>query len=183
MYDPLHIGGVDAVGFRWRNGNQCWMAITGATNQLCYVHSQSEWEHAAEKSQLFCSGDDTCFQFYDETFWNEEFVPDLCLDHGLTDKGTSAQICSWQADNDDLVSSLKLAILNKMYGTNESSNFCGYWCMYDPLHIGGDDAVGFKWRNTQQCWMAITGATDRLCYVLAHREWEYALEKSQLFYP
>merc|ERR1719204_1478883 len=122
-----------------------------------------------------------CKEFYDESFWTEEFTTSICSDDGKTDKGITAELCEDFADNEDYVKSLKLAILNTMYGTgNINPNFCGYWCMYDPLNVYD---VGFRWYNAQTCWRVLTGASNNFCYVTHRDEWEQSISKIDNFCP
>jgi len=131
------------------------------------------------KDGLQCSAEGNCYQFKDLASWNQEFVTSLCLDHGNTDKSMNATLCDAYAGNPDYEMSLKLAILNTMYGTGDSSTECPYWCMYDPLRVVGNDAVGFKWHNSLACWNVLVGATNPLCYSRSWAEWEWATSKAQ----
>jgi len=125
-----------------------------------------------------------CNEFYDESFWTEDFLSSICYDDGHTDKQITAKLCDWYAVNDEWVRSLKLAIMNIFYGKGVTNpEFCGYWCMYDPLNLYGSDAVGFRWYGLEECWRVLTGATDNLCYVTNVDEWEYAISKSLNFCP
>jgi len=60
------------------------------------------------------------------------------------------------------VKSLKLTILNTMYGTGPKPEHCRHWCMYDPLSLVGASGIGFKWNNS---WRVITVVVNNLCYV------------------
>jgi len=122
-----------------------------------------------------------CNEFYDETFWTEDFLSSICIRDGSTDKQTTATLCEEYADNAEYVRSMKLAIMNTFYGTGAINPLvCGYWCMYDPLNV---DSVGFRWYNVDKCWRVLTGATNRLCYVTNADEWQHAVDKSFNFCP
>jgi len=208
MYDPYNIVGDTAVAFKWNNQQDCWIVSVGR-NPLCHEQKVAEWAWAYSKTQnwccpsdptpeptnsplplsesptrsptndMLCSADDDCYQFTNLDSWNEEYVTSLCVNHGNTDKSTTATLCASWAGNIDYENSLKLAILNTMYGLGPSSSQCPYWCMYDPLNIVGLTAVGFKWKNSQSCWNVLIGASNSLCYGQAQREWEWAVLKSQ----
>jgi len=128
-----------------------------------------------------CSTEDDCSQFVGLASWNEEYVNSLCINHGTTDKSANATLCAAYVGNVDYENSLKLAILNTMYGTGPVVNNCGYYCMYDPLNIVGPAAVGFKWSNSKSCWNVLVGASNRLCYEFSIKEWEWAISKTQNF--
>jgi len=128
-----------------------------------------------------CSTDDDCNQFNGLDSWNEEFVSSLCTDDLSTDKSMSATLCDAYADNSDYEISMKLAIVNTMYGTGPISSECGQNCMYDPLHVAGEDAIGFKWYETGRCWNVHVGSTNSLCYQKSVREWEWAVLKANNF--
>jgi len=208
MYDPYNIVGDTAVAFKWNNQQDCWIVSVGH-NPLCHEQKVAEWAWAYSKTQnwccpsdptpeptnsplplsesptrsptndMLCSADDDCYQFTNLDSWNEEYVTSLCVNHGNTDKSTTATLCASWAGNIDYENSLKLAILNTMYGLGPSSSQCPYWCMYDPLNIVGLTAVGFKWKNSQSCWNVLIGASNSLCYGKAVKEFEWAVLKSQ----
>ena len=68
-----------------------------------------------------------CIPFYDLMFWESEFLNKICYADGSTDKSIEAELCSSFADNDDYALSLKLAILNTMYGTADiQPDNCAY---------------------------------------------------------
>jgi hypothetical protein len=87
-----------------------------------------------------------CYEFKGLGSWTQAYIEKLCGDGVNTDKNTTATLCSDYQSNEAYQISLKLAILNQMYGTTTVPAYgkCGYYCMYDPLHVDGDDAVGFK---------------------------------------
>jgi len=125
-----------------------------------------------------------CHEFYDETFWTEDFLSSICSNDGSTDKQVTATLCVEYADNAEYVQSLKLAIMNTMYGRGVINPLqCGSICMYDPLNLAGADAVGFRWSHVDECWRVLTGATDDLCYDAYVDEWEHAIHKSFNFCP
>jgi len=76
--------------------------------------------------------------------------------------------------------SLKLAIVNTMYGHGPSASAtkCPHWCMYDPLSIVGN-AVGFKWHNCLACWNVLVGASNPLRYIHSKAEWDWATSKAR----
>jgi len=190
MYDPHHVYGEFSFSFKWSIQQECWEVIFGNSDPLCHQSSIAERFWAMEKSQNWCcpadstyspcSPYDGCDQFQNLWSWaNPEYVTSLCTNDGLTDKSTSATLCAaWQgvADYED---SLKLAIVNSMYGTGAGASQCKHWCMYDPLHIRGEDAVGFKWTNKNRCWNVVLGATNHLCYIKAIDEWSWAVSKTE----
>jgi len=209
MYDPLNVVGDTAVVFKWNNQQGCWIVHVGRTHPLCHEKSVSEWGWAHSKTQnwccpsdptpeptksplplpgsptrsptkdLLCSADEDCYQFRNLDSWNQEYVTSLCVNHGNTDKSITATLCDAYAGNVDYENSLKLAILNTMYGTTPSTTMCPWYCMYDPLNIVGDTAVGFKWKNSHACWNVLIGGTNPLCYVQSRIEWEQAVAKTQ----
>jgi hypothetical protein len=140
-------------------------------NALTNVQVCSDIEYALNEND--------CYQFQGLQSWTQSYVEKLCRDGVRTDKNTTATLCSAYADNEDYYTGLKLAILNTMYGTTTISVTCGYFCMYDPLHVTGDDAVGFKWDNRNKCWTVVTGATNYLCYTLSAEEYDWAQQKSE----
>jgi len=122
-----------------------------------------------------------CRDFYDESYWTEEFTSSICSNDGSTVKNITAVLCDEFADNEDYVKSMKLAILNTMYATgNVNPSDCTYWCMYDPLNVYD---VGFRWYNVDKCWRVLTGATNNLCYVTKRDEWDHAISKTNNFCP
>ena len=78
---------------------------------------------AVDSNILACSdidysvNDHGCHQFQGLASWNQEYVSSLCSDAVLSDKDTTASLCSQFADNMEYETSMKLAILNTMYGT------------------------------------------------------------------
>jgi len=129
-----------------------------------------------------CSTDNDCHQFVELDSWNEEFVSSLCSDDGLTDKSVNATLCPFYAGNIEYENGLKLAILNTMYGTTPipPSGQCAHFCMYHPLHVIGDDAIGFKWSTSGGCWKVHVGSNSSpLCYELSLAEWEWSSMKSE----
>jgi hypothetical protein len=180
MYDPLHIEGDDAVGFKW-SGSGCWRVLRGATNNLCYKRARSEWMWAMTKAGNMCEDSPDCHVFQGIASWTPEYVEAICSDAGMTDKSTTAVLCSPHAGNVDYETSLKLAILNKMYGTNTIplGGKCPYQCMYDPLHVKGSDAVNFRWSNAKQCWRVNVGSTSQLCNIRSLGEWSWAIAKTE----
>jgi len=200
MYDPLSVTGEAAVGFRWKNNLGCWNVVVGATNRLCYTQAQGEWEWAISKTEnwccpsdhiptimptpaptlspLPCAADENCYQKQDYSSWNQEYVMSLCNNHGDTDKSVNATLCDPYVDDVAYEYSLNLAIVNAMYGTGATASYCPWYCMYDPLHVGGPGAIGFKWMNRKGCWKVLFGATNYLCYVAALQEWESAVAKT-----
>jgi len=112
--------------------------------------------------------------------WTESHLQTICQDGGNTDKSTTATLCVDSQGNEEWYKSLQLAILNKMYGTSSSAR-CNHYCMYDPLNVDGDDAVGFKWvgwGSDTNCWRVLTGATHPFCYDKMAIQWEWAKEKA-----
>jgi len=190
MYDPHYVVGESSISFKWSN-QQCWKVIVGSSDFLCHKSSIAEWTWAVAKSQNWCcpevptdsdrpcSADHVCDHFQNLASWNQEYVTSLCTNDGLTDKSMSATLCAAWEGVSDYEDSLKLAIVNTMYGTGAGASKCQHWCMYDPLHIGGDDAVGFKWTNKNRCWNVVLGAKNRLCYILAIDEWSRAASKTE----
>jgi hypothetical protein len=179
MYDPLHLEGDDAVGFQW-SGRGCWRVIKGATTNLCYKRALREWSWAIVKGENMCEDSPGCHVFQGIASWTPEFVESICSDSGVTDKSTTAVLCPADAGNVDYETSLKLAILNSMYGTYTipPGGSCGHFCMYDPLHVAGSDAVNFRWSNANQCWRVNVGATSQLCNIVGLEEWEWAIKKT-----
>jgi len=184
MYDPLHLGGSDAVGFKW-SGSGCWRVIRGATDNLCYKRALSEWSWAIEKAKNFCEVPTDCHVFRGIASWTQEYVESICSDGGLTDKNTTAVLCSQHAGNVEYETSLKLAILNSMYGTSRipPGGKCAHFCMYDPLNVQGPDAVTFKWSNVLKCWRVNVGSTSRLCNTYSVDEWKWAVAKTENWCP
>jgi len=184
MYDPLHLQGDDAVGFKW-SGRGCWRVIRGATNNLCYKRSTSEWSWAIAKARNFCEVSPDCHVFRGIASWTPEYVESICSDAGITDKSTTAVLCSEYAGNVDYETSLKLAILNSMHGTNTipPGGECPHFCMYDPLHVHGPDAVAFRWSNANQCWRVYVGSTSQLCNYNSIQEWQWAIAKTENWCP
>jgi len=199
MYDPLHVAGDDAIGFLWYERGGCWNVHVGRTSPQCHEINVAEWMWAYSKTDNFCcisdplsgpseepmsgvldracSTDDDCYQFQGLDSWNEEFVSSLCTDD-TTDKSVSATLCDAYAGNRDYENSLKLAILNTMYGTGTISSECGHHCMYDPLHIAGDDAIGFLWYERGGCWNVYVGKTNPQCHEINVHEWMWAYTKA-----
>jgi len=184
MYDPLHLEGDDAVGFKWSGGGGCWSVIKGATNNLCYKRASSEWLWAIAKAKNFCEATPDCHVFRGIDSWTPEYVKSICSDAGRTDKSTTAVLCSEHAGNADYETSLKLAILNSMYGiqTHPPGDKCPYFCMYDPLHVTGPDAVTFLWSTAYKCWRVQVGRS-RLCNEYSVKEWVWAIAKTENWCP
>jgi len=129
-----------------------------------------------------------CITFYDESYWNEQFLKDKCMGMGLTDKTITASLCDEFANNPDYVKGLRLALLNTMYGIGRTNpELCADWCMYDPLHLDGIgcDGVGFLWNNrkSKQCWKVLTGARHYFCYKYNENKFEWARKKADSFCP
>jgi len=181
MYDPLHLEGDDAVGFKWSGKGGCWRVIKGATNRLCYKRALPEWSWAIAKAKNMCEDSPGCHVYQGIASWTPEFVNSICSDSGLTDKSTTAVLCPPDAGNVDYETSLKLAILNAMHGTTTipPGGECKHFCMYDPLHVEGADAVNFRWSNAKKCWRVNVGATSNLCNRVSFTEWQWAIEKTQ----
>jgi len=180
MYDPLHLDGNDAVGFKWSGSGGCWRVIRGKTNNLCYKRAYAEYEWALAKAENMCEDSPDCHVFQGIASWTTEYLESICDDTGKTDKSTTAVLCSPHAGNMDYETSLKLAILNQMYGTETTtSGNCQWWCMYDPLHVAGSDAVAFRWSNNQQCWKVLVGSTDFFCNDNGLSEWSWAIAKTE----
>jgi len=196
MYDPLNMIGSAAVGFKWSNSKGCWNVLVGATDNLCYIASYQEWSWTVSKAlrwccppgpptpeptpspgnDMICSNEDDCYQWKELASWNQDHLTSLCTNDGNTDKSLNATLCSLYVGNINYENSLKLAILNVMYGTGAVSTTCPHYCMYDPLNIF---EVGFVWRNTEGCWNVITGLYHPLCYGTSDSEWQFALEKTK----
>jgi len=113
-----------------------------------------------------------CHQFQGLASWNQEYVSSLCSDAVLTDKDTTASLCSQFADNVEYETSMKLAILNTMYGTTSipAGGKCAYFCTHDPLNVDGNDAAGSKWKNTDKCSNVVVRATNKLVYENSYDE-------------
>jgi len=127
-----------------------------------------------------CEDSPDCHVFQGIASWTTEYLESICDDTGKTDKSTTAVLCSPHAGNMDYETSLKLAILNQMYGTETTtSGNCQWWCMYDPLHVAGSDAVAFRWSNNQQCWKVLVGSTDFFCNDNGLSEWSWAIAKTE----
>jgi len=119
-----------------------------------------------------------CVPFLDEMFWNKEFLEKICQYSGDTDKSINAKLCPEYASDVNYNRSLKLAIMNTMYGTSPiQPDDCTYYCMYDPLNLQSASAVAFRWRST--CWEVVTGESDTLCYKSKEglAEWQHQLTK------
>jgi len=192
MWDPYNVAGDSSISFQWTN-QQCWKVYVGRTSPLCHFKAVAEWEWSLEKSENWCcpadsttdsttnricSTKDYCQEFQDISSWNQEYLTSLCTNDGLTDKSMDATLCdTWRGDP-YYEESLKLAIVNTMYGTGGTASHCPQWCMYDPFNTFGQNAVGFKWNNKDRCWNVVLGGDNNLCHVRAFLEWESAVVKS-----
>jgi hypothetical protein len=111
--------------------------------------------------------DEGCQHFRGLGSWTEEFLDDLCSDTGVTNKGISATVClssAWTEETAEKYNnSLKLAILNQMYGSSSKvpNGECKYVCMWDPMHVYGDDLIGFIW-TSDGCWEVYTAENPNL---------------------
>jgi len=182
MYDPLNIGGKKAVGFQWSIRNKCWNVIRGARDKLCYKIGNKEWYWAIERARNMCQAPTfKCQLFRGISSWTQEHLRSICKNGGLTDKSTTASLCHPHDGNEEYEFSLKLAILNRMYGSRPDSVRCSNWCMYDPIHVSGDDAIGFQWSNKNKCWKVLVGGRSWLCYKRSRKEWGAAVFKSYIF--
>jgi len=178
--------------FQWNNNSGCWNVYSEYDpSPLCHnAVAQLAWSNEKTynfcchqtvmpssiptRSPTTCSVDNDCYLFHDLASWNQEYVTSLCIDHGNTDKSTTATLCD--ADDLDYENSLKLAIVNTMYGTGASASHCPHYCMYDPLNV---HEVGFKWNNNRACWKVLVGATNNLCYITAVQEWMWSISKTE----
>jgi len=71
-----------------------------------------------------------------------------------------------------------------MYGNGGAKpTNCGHRCMYDPMNVEGDSAIGFRWLNRGECWTVLTAEDHTGCYVNRATQWEKAIAKSQSFCP
>jgi len=124
---------------------------------------------------------DGCKQFKNLQDWTESNLRSICKDSGRTDKHSSASVCEPYKGNEFYETSLKLAILNSMYGSTAIPQYgkCPWFCMYHPLYTDGPNAVGFKWSALKNCWRVLLGATNRLCYAHSYREFQYAVYKGK----
>jgi len=129
---------------------------------------------------LQCPAEEDCYRFQDLDFWNQEYATSLCIDHGNMDKSMNATLCNAYVGIPYYEKSLKLAIVNTMYGHGPSASAtkCPHWCMYDPLSIVGN-AVGFKWHNCLACWNVLVGASNPLRYIHSKAEWDWATSKAR----
>jgi len=124
---------------------------------------------------------DGCKQFKNLQDWTESNLRSICKDSGRTDKHSSASVCEPYKGNEFYETSLKLAILNSMYGTTAIPQYgkCPWFCMYHPLYTDGPNAVGFKWSARKNCWGVLLGARNRLCYAHSYTEFLYAVYKGK----
>jgi hypothetical protein len=127
--------------------------------------------------------DGNCFVVKGLSAWNQEYLEYLCKDGGKTDKNSTATVCEvdgW-TDEESLEYNnyLKLAILNQMYGTSTVpvGGVCKEYCMWEPFHVGGDDAIGFIWRNNKGCWELYRGSNNPTCNGGDRKEWTYVWTK------
>jgi len=116
-----------------------------------------------------------CKQFKNLDYWTESNLRSICQDSGFTDKHSNASVCEPYKDKEFYETSLKLAILNTMYGPRATPQYgkCPWFCMYHPIYVDGSSAVGFKWSVKNNCWRVLLGATNRLCYVHSYREFAW----------
>jgi len=124
---------------------------------------------------------DGCKQFKNLQDWTESNLRSICKDSGRTDKHSSASVCEPYKGNEFYETSLKLAILNTMYGTTAIPQYgkCPWFCMYHPIYTHGSSAVGFKWSVFKNCWRVLLGAKNRLCYARSYKEFIYAVYKGK----